>query len=78
MTEETLEPVETETDPEEQIRELTSENRRLSHQQKGGIFKNYFLRRFDRDDLNYRLFLLDYLLHHGRLSPRLPDPGRIR
>ena len=32
MTEETLEPVETETDPEEQIRELTSENRRLRKQ----------------------------------------------
>lgn len=29
MTEETLEPVETETDPEERIRELTAENRRL-------------------------------------------------
>ena len=89
MTEETLEPVETETDPEERIRELTAENRRLrkrikqmrercSHQQKGGIFKNYFLRRFNRNDLNYRLFLLNYLLHHGRLSPRLPDPGRVR
>ena len=89
MTEETLEPVETETDPEEQIRELTSENRRLRKQikrmreaaatsKKGGIFKNYFLRRFNRDDLNYRLFLLDYLLHHGHLSPRLPDPGRVR
>ena len=32
MTEETLEPVETETDPEEQIRELTAENRRLRKQ----------------------------------------------
>ena len=32
MTEETLEPVETATDPEEQIRELTSENRRLRKQ----------------------------------------------
>mgnify|MGYP000175791073 CR=1 FL=1 len=32
MTEETLEPVETETDPEERIRELTAENRRLRKQ----------------------------------------------
>lgn len=88
MTEETLEPVETETDPEEQIRELTAENRRLRKQikrmreaaatSKRWNFQNYFLRCFNRDDLNYRLFLLDYLLHHGHLSPRLPDPGRVR
>lgn len=32
MTEETLESVETETDPEKQIRELTAENRRLRKQ----------------------------------------------
>lgn len=32
MTEETLEPVETETDPEERIQELTAENRRLRKQ----------------------------------------------
>ena len=85
MTEETLEPVETGTDPEERIQELTAENRRLrkqirgcSRQQKGGIFKNYLLRRFNRDDLDHRLFLLDHLLHHGHLGPRLPDPGRVR
>lgn len=32
MTEETLEPVETGTDPEERIQELTAENRRLRKQ----------------------------------------------
>ena len=88
MTEETLEPVKYFCKMPKDVADRDilivapeadqTNERGCSHQQKGGIFKNYFLRCFNRDDLNYRLFLLDYLLHHGHLSPRLPDPGRVR
>ena len=76
-------------DPDERIRQLCEENRRLRKQirqlkaaaaakKKSGVFKARFSGREYRHHSDHRLFLPHDLAHHGHLGAGLPDTGRVR